>query len=160
MHLAVFPWTQPWLKIIQPCRKFQQKKKKKMGCLTPSLWNILRPSGWGRGEGRGWDSCLGNRKQNKDKRSLFPLTRVFLGHTSSSVATKRASLYLLQHDKSIGRGAGGDTGLVETKWAQENRKNQQKTKKVKKKKINKIKRNKIKNPKSKLIQLQNHITTW
>lgn len=33
---------------------------------------------------------------------------------------KQVSLYLLQHDKSISHGA--DTGLVETKWAQENRK--------------------------------------
>lgn len=32
--------------------------------------------------------------------SLFPPARVFLGRGSSSAATKQASLYLLQHDKS------------------------------------------------------------
>ena len=67
--------------------------------------------------------------------SFFPPLCVFC---YKFLGGKQVSLYLLQHDKSISRGA--DTGLVETKWAQENRK--------------------IKNPKSKLIQLQNHITTW
>jgi hypothetical protein len=64
---------------------------------------------------------------------------------NSSVANK-SQVYLLQHDKSSRH---ADTGLVETKWAQENRKNK-KIKKNKNKTISKVK----------LIQLQNHITTW
>lgn len=127
-----------WLEMIKPSPKFK-KKKHGGGGVSDTIFNsqtaelsistrVTRSSSSSGRIPGSVQQITGTKPETNisEGSSLFPffppLTRVFFRH--ELLCGGRASLYLLQHDKSISRGA--DTGLVETKWAQENRKKKKK----------------------------------